>query len=431
MNENITTQDGLLYREGKVIMLPEADIVAAAHGFPNAERMVKALAKQNSMNKTNAHDRGMWTSASAAHYDLLCPGRHLAQQKAITLQQVPQDDTTLADMGTRIHEALAVSNPTGLEVKETELYDSAHQIEVSLLKQVFGVDVEPARLKGVRQQRLWIKCGAVQHSGEPDVIHRMGPRMLIIDYKFGSGDVPESPRNQQLRDLSVLAWYNTPLLTEIYVAIIQPLATHKPELCRYTKAEIEQSKMLLEQRVKESNNPEAPRMAGATQCKWCKARLICQEYQKWATKESPLPVPLTESPLAQWTGEQWAAFLEARAVVEDWIKTAVAQAERVLTEDPQAIPGYALVPGNVVEKIVDAQGVFDRFQRVGGTLDEFMQCMSVYKSKLMPFVKAHTNTKGQALQEQMEKLVAGLTESSQNKPSIRKVKAEKTEKLLV
>lgn len=42
----ITTKDGLLWAEGKVIGLPWADIIAQKHGFPYAEQMVKALEKQ-------------------------------------------------------------------------------------------------------------------------------------------------------------------------------------------------------------------------------------------------------------------------------------------------------------------------------------------------------------------------------------------------
>jgi len=43
---NITTKDGLLYRNGKIIELPEADKVARDHGFLYAERFVKSLEKK-------------------------------------------------------------------------------------------------------------------------------------------------------------------------------------------------------------------------------------------------------------------------------------------------------------------------------------------------------------------------------------------------
>jgi len=42
---DITAKNGLLWRNGVVIPLPEADIVAAAYGFPCAERLVAHLSR--------------------------------------------------------------------------------------------------------------------------------------------------------------------------------------------------------------------------------------------------------------------------------------------------------------------------------------------------------------------------------------------------
>ena len=41
----ITAKDGLLYRDGKVVELPEADRLAQERGYPYAEQLVKALEK--------------------------------------------------------------------------------------------------------------------------------------------------------------------------------------------------------------------------------------------------------------------------------------------------------------------------------------------------------------------------------------------------
>jgi hypothetical protein len=43
--DNITAKDGLLYRDGKVIGLPEADYVAQFRGFGCAEQLVEKLSK--------------------------------------------------------------------------------------------------------------------------------------------------------------------------------------------------------------------------------------------------------------------------------------------------------------------------------------------------------------------------------------------------
>ena len=46
--DTLTTKNGLLYRNGKVVLLPEADYLARAHGCIYAEHMVRILEKQAS-----------------------------------------------------------------------------------------------------------------------------------------------------------------------------------------------------------------------------------------------------------------------------------------------------------------------------------------------------------------------------------------------
>jgi hypothetical protein len=48
MESNITTKDGLLWRDGKIIDLPEADKVASEHGYDCAEQFVRALEGKSS-----------------------------------------------------------------------------------------------------------------------------------------------------------------------------------------------------------------------------------------------------------------------------------------------------------------------------------------------------------------------------------------------
>lgn len=43
---HLTTEGGLIWRNDKIIMLPEADWVAQRHGYGCAERMVEAMEKQ-------------------------------------------------------------------------------------------------------------------------------------------------------------------------------------------------------------------------------------------------------------------------------------------------------------------------------------------------------------------------------------------------
>lgn len=44
--DGITAKDGLLWRNGKIIDLPEADAMARKHGFMYAEQLVKHLVEK-------------------------------------------------------------------------------------------------------------------------------------------------------------------------------------------------------------------------------------------------------------------------------------------------------------------------------------------------------------------------------------------------
>lgn len=366
-------------------------------------------------------DRGMWTHASNAAADALCPGRHVAQTKAheAEIHEAKTDD---AKFGDAVHQALCKGEPAGLDHKQADLYESVRKIEAEVVQRAFG-NVDFTKAKPVRETRLWITFGDLKHSGQPDAVYRKGTRALIPDYKTLPGEQSASPKNMQLRDLAVLAWHNTTLLQEVWVCIIQPLVTHRPEITVYGRRDIEQSRLLLEARVKASNNPNAERIAGQLQCKFCKARAICSEYNKWAAIMLPAAPPsIVDVPMAQWTGANFATFLEHKATAKRWLEQGEKLAKERLAADPKAIPGFELVPGNVIEKIRDAQECFNRASALGVTLEEFMGAIAVYKTKIAPLVKAHTGAKGEELDAKMKKLLAGITESSQNAPSIEKAK---------
>ena len=368
----------------------------------------------------NDKERGQWTSASSAQADLLCPGRHLAQQQA-TETLPAEEESEDATFGKRVHAALATGKSDSLSDKEEDLYESCRTIEANLILKAFG-PVDPATSKPMREQRLWTKFGDFKHSGQPDAVHRKGTRALIVEFKTLPGDVPHSSKNQQLRDQAVLVWSNTVLLQDIWVAVVQPLVSHLSEPCVYTRLDIEQARLLLESRVRASNNPGSPRLAGETQCHFCRARRLCAEYQLFGGATVPIPLSVINVPIAAWTPEHRKLFLDNEHTARRWLTDCHTALLAMAIADPNAVPGYQLVPGDVVEKISDPQGVFDRFSAMGGTLAEFMQSTVVFKTRLSPFVKAHTGAKGKAVDEAMKKLCEGLVETNQNAPSLKKVK---------
>ena len=209
----------------------------------------------------------------------------------------------------------------------------------------------------------------------------------------------------QLRDQAVLLDFNVPLLSEVGVVVVQPLVTHSPEICVYKRADLVRARDELYARVNASNNPNSPRKAGDVQCKFCRAKSGCPEYNAWAGKEvaaTPETESLIEKPVFQWTPAERTVFLDRAGVIEKWIDNCK----------------FELKPGAVKSLIINPQAVFDNFSKVGGTLESFMKCVSVTKSALEVEVRTVTKAKGKKLEDAVDAVIGENIQKKQNEPSI-------------
>lgn len=360
-----------------------------------------------------------WTSASNAAADSACPGRHFAQRGI--LEPAKSED---ASSGTRIHQALASGAVLQkLTLEEREVYDACREIEKRIVGQYFGDTKDPMRV--FRHERAWVKVPSIppapwlEHSGEADVVYRAGNRALIADYKTLAGDVEDSPRNLQLRDLAVLFRGAFVTVDEVATLIIQPFVTHTPEVCVYTKADLDTAQAAMFARVIASNDPASPRVAGKPQCDFCLAARAgkCLEYQKWAGAFTPPALQeLVTVAMANWTPDQAARAADALAPAYDFLD----QVKAYLKE--HVPPGWALAPGNKREVITNPQECFTRFAALGGTLEQFMGTIAVGKTKLREALNTVTGAKGAPLDKAVQALCAGIVDVSQNAPSLKKVK---------
>lgn len=360
--------------------------------------------------KPNLQDRGSWTSASAAHADSLCPGRHLAQRDIASVS------TADAAHGTRIHAALAKDDPTGLNVEEADIYESCLSIWKTLVK---DMEIVGGTAKEFREIRYWVKLQpeGFSHSGQLDRVARVGPRALIAEFKTLAGDIPTASRNLQLRDQVVLAAGNL-LVNEVGAVVIQPLVTHKPEVCVYTQADIAKAQTEMFARIRASNDPNAKRVADEVQCKFCRAKNQCLEYQQWAGSTVPSMTSLLDVPMSAWSEKQKAFFLERRSIAQKWLDDCMDAIKAELIGNPNAVPGWMLKPGNKRISITDPQKLYDRFSETGGTLEQYMKCLTVVQTPFKETVSKLTGLRGQSLQEKCEELFRGITKETRNSPSV-------------
>ena len=381
-------------------------------------------------------ERGGWTSASNAAADRLCEGRHQAHKG------LPDVDSADAEFGRKIHDAMAKASPEGLTDKQQAIYEQCNEITDKLMDQFFGPDKVKATI--VREKRLWCKVNkvsgvpdvALPHSGMPDFVARIGSRCLIIEYKMLPGDVPEAPSNEQLRDQVVLIAGNYGLRSEcsIGAAVVQPLVTHSPEICLYNSESVLRAEQEMFNRVRKSNTPNAPRTANSVSCKFCLAKFQCREYAQWSESLLPAPTKVVGMPVSEWTPDMRAYYCEMRGTAKRWLEECDAEMKRLLTSDPNAIPGWKLEDGNVIQTVTEPEVLFGRFAKLAKDFateqapadpdklitELFVGCVKVGKENFESLVRKVTGLKGKALKAKIEELLDGVTKDKQNAPSLAK-----------
>lgn len=308
--------------------------------------------------------------------------------------------------------------------EEVEMFDACLDQQRRLVSQFFEGKIDGYR--EFHEERYWAKFKAngveYQHSGQADFVGRAGTRAIIIDYKTMPGEVAESPRNLQLRDLACLVMGTYVPTTEIAVAIIQPSVTSKPEVCLYKTEDLQRASREMFIRVVQSNQPNGQRVAGELQCKYCKAKPHCAVYQQWAGQITPpAMLSILGVPMASWTPQQCAVAAEALAPAQKFLDDLKDMLKDRLSKNPTAIPGWELRPGSIRESIVNPQEVFNRFVKLGGSVENFMPCVDIGKAKLKDALSKVTGAKGKALFAAMDTLVAGTVEEKRSAPMLKRV----------
>jgi hypothetical protein len=369
------------------------------------------------MNTTEVDVRRGATSASNALADSLCQARHQRQKG------IPHVDSEYSEHGQQIHAALASTlDLHSLTLEQRETFDRHREIEKKLILQMFPDESGARPIKVFREERFWcLVDGKWEHSGQADLVVRRGNQALIMDYKSLPGDVPEASNNRQLRELAVLV-KGTLLVDEVATVINQPLVTMSPEVCVYTAEDLKSAEEEMWVKVRNSNAAAPAANAGEVQCKFCRAKRVCPEYNRFAGSMVPGFMSIVDVPVESWTPKQRAIFCDQYAVAENWLQEVKTAMKEGLQGDPGFVEGWTLRPGNRIETITDPQVCFQRFATLGGKVEQFMGAVKVQKTALREAINALTGAKGKALDQAMQAVTEGIVAVNQNAPSLVRVK---------
>ena len=354
---------------------------------------------------TTDERRGKPSASGMADY-ARCPGR-VNICNTIEVEDKPRSYTTDGDA---IHSALA---------GETKTEDLTPDQRAKAAKLMRSRDVLQARFgedaKWISEERFWSE--KEDYSGRFDLVGIKGRRAIVIDYKSGYQEVAEASRNLQLRCGVALLKQFDPDLNEISAAVVQ---VNRPiTLTTYEVEDIDDAIAQIQLVVNDTKAETAPRRPGTSQCQFCPAATAgaCPEHQAYAT--SALKEGAVESALAvAWTPEQWAIFCERAPEARKWLDQRAEDARNILANDPDAIPGWFLKPGAVVEKIDPF--VLEYLVESGYDWKRLMEAVSVSKSKLRRLLGELSDTKGKDLTNLFWKAAGAYITTKRNQPSLAK-----------
>ena len=364
--------------------------------------------KNNNTMTDTTDERGNKPSASSMDRLYACPG---SLQASIGIEEIPSED---AEKGTRIHTLIAGEDVDDQTADELHMAASCLEIAERLVKDEFGNTIEECD-RVTKEERLW-STGRT-YSGKADLVVSVWDETIIIDYKTGRGEVEDPTSNKQLRTLAVLASkHSLEPMKRIGVAIVQPLATSTPEVVWYTAGDIELARAELDWVVSQSAIPDAKRIAGTIQCKHCRAKSRCPEANAKVDE-----VALVPASIEALTSQQLSRRLDACKIAEAVIEATKEEAKRRLHAG-EDVAGWELRMGAEREAIINPDEVYQRFADKGGDRLEFMEAVTLNKTKLSEAYGRFSGAKGKELKDKMESLLAGCTSTKQNAPSLVKTK---------
>ncbi len=189
--------------------------------------------------------RGGRPSASGLERLCLCPGSWQAEASC------PEEaESADAAAGSRLH--LHMEKGTLPEdAAEAEAVAWCRRMEGELAAELLGDEASERR-----EARLWARDRAF--SGQPDAVFVAGDRALIVDYKFGRGEVASAPGNLQLAALAVLAGQALPQVSEVFAAILQPFVSRdRPQVVRYGREDLQAAEAYLARAIAAAEAPGA------------------------------------------------------------------------------------------------------------------------------------------------------------------------------
>ena len=292
-------------------------------------------------------------SPSALDRYNLCPGAWAAEKNQ------PWVEGPWADEGRLMHAVMAnEAKADGLTSSQKLDIRICQEVGKDLMESTFGKTND---IPFVRERRRQCRLKETTLSGQIDFTAESGDTVLIIDWKFGREPAVPAEINMQLRAYAILAAKNR--FTDdgeterVVVAIVQPRAEfdQRVSVCQYDFTDLSVAATDINAMAIDIQKPDAPRLPGPRQCKYCRAAGTprCPESIAAATAL----VNLEPAPPAMPTGKDLGHLLRQAKVAESVIERLREYAKTT----PEALEGsgWSLVPSPPVRALPDVAAAWD------------------------------------------------------------------------
>jgi hypothetical protein len=313
-----------------------------------------------------------------------CPG-----SVALVQKMPPRVAGDAADQGTLCHSAMAMllEDPS-LEIKsvlgmtENDQTMTEDLIEEKIIPAMAALnEIDP---DGDMEYKVesHVNFGKLLPGvfGSADLIGRINDRAIILDWKFGRGEV-DVEENEQLLFYAAAAMRTKGLewafedVETVEMVIVQP-----PAVKRWTTtvARVKQFERDLVHAVTSSQNASAPLKVG-DHCRYCPAKPICP--QMTGAAERALKVQIKDLDPAK-IGE----YLATADLVEKWIGDLRDLAHQIL-ESGEPVPGYKLVPKRALRQWVDEDKAYVALTKLGVDREELVETALLSPAKVEKILK--------------------------------------------
>ncbi len=346
----------------------------------------------------------------------LCPGSYNAEDG---LPEIPSEDSKEGDM---LHNCCATrSTPESLTMEQKECVDRSTILIDSLID-----ENEATITKTEEKLTICNGAGKIISYGTPDFycVNMETKKGVIEDHKFGRIKVEDVENNLQLAAGAVAIWLKYGVF-EIRAVVNQPRCGKPSE---YTFRDFRSIHNHIQNVITKSMDEHAPRIPGAKQCRYCKARFSCAERQAQSTELVSLTQSITSpEALLALPPETLSDYLDKTKALSDAIDM-IKAAVKIKAGDSEdnKCGAYELRTFSGKRNVPDINEAFSRISE-DVTADEFRGACSISITKLEDLygrclkAKGHNDvTLKQAKLDLQEKLSGLIVKQASNQRLERK-----------